>query len=292
MWLDNNYYLDVLLNDLLIITFYTTFWEFVMNTFDRDRRYSGICFQGMEFAKDINQGSWIGLISNYPLPAVGSGQLEIKTHPIMLKLFFTQGVCLEQHNLIWKRFLDCVTVPFRQGLMVLSHLLVSATNCWCFCLKSVPFRFTSSTLDHQPTIIPSRRSIRTQSYGDKDWFSSLYNCVWPDLGFAIWDGWQFYVEEVKGTVNYQGFILPRRRGEFPDAHTQLLTVQFDWNGVRKDQSSVLMGVSPEFEVALYTLCFYAGQEDNYVDLGPYRVNVKCYRLGQEKIGSAFPIALD
>ena len=78
----------------------------------------------------------------------------------------------------------------------------------------------------------------------------------------------------------------------PDAHTQLLTVQFDWNGVRKDQSSVLMGVSPEFEVALYTLCFYAGQEDNYVDLGPYRVNVKCYRLGQEKIGSAFPIALD
>jgi len=212
--LDNNYYLDVLLNDLLIIAFYTTFWEFVMNTFDRDRRYSGICFQGMEFAKDINQGSWIGLISNYPLPAVGSGQLEIKTHPIMLKLFFTQGVCLEQHNLIWKRFLDCVTVPFRQGLMVLSHLLVSATNCWCFCLKSVPFRFTSSTLDHQPTIIPSRRSIRTQSYGDKDWFSSLHNCVWPDLGFALWDGWQFYVEEVKGTVNYQGFILPRRRGEF------------------------------------------------------------------------------
>ena len=117
-------------------------------------------------------------------------------------------------NLIWKKFLDCVTVTFGQGLMLSSHLLVSATNCWCFCLKSVPFRFKSSTLDHQPTMIPSRRSICSQSYGDKDWFGPLYNCEWLDLGFAIWDGWQFYVEEAKGTVNYQGFILPRRRGEF------------------------------------------------------------------------------
>lgn len=37
----------------------------------------------------------------------------------------------------------------------------------------------------------------------------------------------------------------------PDAHTQLLTVQFDWNGVRKDQSSVLMGVSHSPFVRVY-----------------------------------------
>ena len=76
----------------------------------------------------------------------------------------------------------------------------------------------------------------------------------------------------------------------PDSETQLLTVQFAWNGVLKSVSSTLVGVSPEFEIALYTLCFLMGGEDNHVEIGPYPVNIKCYRLGNDKIGSAFPIA--
>ncbi|GAB4834660.1 hypothetical protein Ancab_032923 [Ancistrocladus abbreviatus] len=108
-------------------------------------------------------------------------------------------------------------------------------------------------------------------------------------GFHNW--LQFYLEEAKGRVDYQGYILPRRHGEFPDSETQLLTVQFEWNGVLKSVSSTFIGVSPEFEVALYTLCFFAGREDNRIRLGPYHVNVKCYRMG-EKIGSIFPIAED
>lgn len=76
----------------------------------------------------------------------------------------------------------------------------------------------------------------------------------------------------------------------PDSETQLLTVQFEWNGVLKSLSSTLIGVSPEFEIALYTLCFYLGEEDNHIQLGPYPVNIKCYRMGRDKIGSVFPIA--
>ncbi|KAL8263795.1 hypothetical protein R6Q59_021925 [Mikania micrantha] len=106
-------------------------------------------------------------------------------------------------------------------------------------------------------------------------------------GFHNW--LQFYMEEAKGRVDYQGYIFPRRRGETPDSETQLLTLQFEWNGVLKSVSSSLIGVSPEFEIGLYTLCFYMGGEDNYVQLGPYHVNIKCYRLGN-KLGSAFPIA--
>lgn len=75
----------------------------------------------------------------------------------------------------------------------------------------------------------------------------------------------------------------------PDAETQLLTVQFEWNGVLKNLSSMFVGVSPEFELALYTLCFFAGGEENHIEVGPYPVNIKCYHLGN-KIGSAFPIA--
>ncbi|CAD6260133.1 unnamed protein product [Miscanthus lutarioriparius] len=107
-------------------------------------------------------------------------------------------------------------------------------------------------------------------------------------GFHNWI--QFYLEEAKGNVDYQGYIFPRRRGESPDSETQLLTVQFEWHGVLKSVSSTLIGVSPEFEVALYTSCFFVGGEDNRVDIGPYSVNIKCYRLGNNKIGSAFPIA--
>ncbi|XP_023752831.1 uncharacterized protein LOC111901181 [Lactuca sativa] len=106
-------------------------------------------------------------------------------------------------------------------------------------------------------------------------------------GFHNW--LQFYMEEAKGRVNYQGYIFPRRRGETPDSESQLLTIQFEWNGVLKSVSSTMIGVSPEFEIALYTLCFYMGGEENHVELGPYSVNIKCYHLGT-KLGSAFPVA--
>ncbi|XP_030466365.1 uncharacterized protein LOC115685427 isoform X1 [Syzygium oleosum] len=106
-------------------------------------------------------------------------------------------------------------------------------------------------------------------------------------GFHNW--LQFYLEEAKGRVDYQGYIFPRRRGEIPDSETQLLTVQFEWNGILKSVSSTLVGVSPEFEVALYTLCYFVGREDNHVQLGPYSVNIKCYRFG-DRIGSVFPVS--
>ncbi|KAJ0106639.1 hypothetical protein Patl1_18327 [Pistacia atlantica] len=106
-------------------------------------------------------------------------------------------------------------------------------------------------------------------------------------GFHNW--LQFYLEEAKGNVDYQGYIFPRRRGQIPDSETQLLTIQFEWNGVLKSVSSTLIGVSPEFEIALYTLCFFLGGEDNHIQLGPYPVNIKCYRHG-DRIGSVFPVA--
>ncbi|CAK7356238.1 unnamed protein product [Dovyalis caffra] len=84
-------------------------------------------------------------------------------------------------------------------------------------------------------------------------------------------------------------FLNLTKPDSPDSESQVLTIQFEWNGVLKSVSSTLVGVSPEFEIALYTLCFYVGGEDNYVELGPYPVNIKCYRLG-DRIGSVFPIA--
>jgi len=63
-----------------------------------------------------------------------------------------------------------------------------------------------------------------------------------------------------------------------------------------------VGSSPEFEFALYTLCFLVDKEENhFIEVGPhdhiYRVNIKCYRWttnekNTELIAAIFPIATD
>lgn len=76
-----------------------------------------------------------------------------------------------------------------------------------------------------------------------------------------------------------------------DASERMLTVQFSWNGQQKDVSSMFIGTSPEFEMALYTVCFLAGQEENIMQLGDYEVKIKVYRIRSkygDKVGSAFP----
>ncbi|CAN0076789.1 unnamed protein product, partial [Discosporangium mesarthrocarpum] len=68
---------------------------------------------------------------------------------------------------------------------------------------------------------------------------------------------QMYNEERSGRLDYRGYILPRHRGyeDEPDESEQLITVQFEWNGELKDISSSFIGVSPEFELSLYTMLF-------------------------------------
>lgn len=104
---------------------------------------------------------------------------------------------------------------------------------------------------------------------------------------------QLYKEEQEGKLDYYGYLLPRPRPismTSPSDLSHLLTIRFAWRGVTKAASSVLFGVSPEFELALYTMLFVAGEQENVVRLGRYRARVKVYQMGN-KIGSAYPEAL-
>ena len=44
-----------------------------------------------------------------------------------------------------------------------------------------------------------------------------------------------------------------------DDADRVLSVQFSWKGQLKPCTTLFIGTSPEFELALYTLCFLAGK---------------------------------
>jgi len=124
------------------------------------------------------------------------------------------------------------------------------------------------------------------------------------IGFHNWI--QFFLEERKGLLDYQGYISHKRCAHIPPENEQLITIQFVWNAtntgeLKKDVSSTFVGSSPEFEVALYTLCFLNDNEEDHIcqvgdDHHLYNVNIKCHRWhcahNPDRIACCFPMALD
>lgn len=102
---------------------------------------------------------------------------------------------------------------------------------------------------------------------------------------------QIYRQEQDGRFDYRGFLPARGTWQDGDVEPmpshQLLTVRFKWLGRTKPASSMFVGTSPEFELALYTLLFVAGEHDATVQLGPYTARVKVYE-SRGNIGGAFP----
>ncbi len=84
-------------------------------------------------------------------------------------------------------------------------------------------------------------------------------------GFHNWI--QFYFEEKKGELDYRGYLKPKSKNDAEsNGNDHLLTLQFHWKGVEKFAGTFFVGVSPEFEMALYTMCFLIGEEENNVEL--------------------------
>ena len=112
-------------------------------------------------------------------------------------------------------------------------------------------------------------------------------------GFHNWIA--FYMEEKKGALDYRGYIKPRSQSEASaDSNDHVLTLQFAWRGVEKFVGTSFIGVSPEFEMALYTICFLLGEEENNIELDTgtdvFGLKIRCYKMAHDKIGTAFPEA--
>lgn len=112
------------------------------------------------------------------------------------------------------------------------------------------------------------------------------------IGFHNWI--QFYLEEKRGNIDYKGWIRPKGRRspkDNADNMSQLISIQFSWKNDVKPVGSSFIGTSPEFEVALYTVMFYAGQHGkNSIEIGDYDIDIFVHKMG-DKLGSSYPVSL-
>ena len=112
-------------------------------------------------------------------------------------------------------------------------------------------------------------------------------------GFHNWI--RFALEERRGTsvLDYRGYIKPKSVSDADvDGNDHLLTIQFVWKHVTKEMATLFVGVSPEFELALYTLCFVCGGDKNVIRLHTgtdvFDVEIVCHRMHGNRIGTVYP----
>ena len=69
--------------------------------------------------------------------------------------------------------------------------------------------------------------------------------------------------------------------------SRLITIQFSWKKEVKPKGSSLIGVSPEFETARYTVAYLMGKQEYHAIFGKNRVIIKCHRRKDGVIGTCY-----
>ncbi|KAL2093451.1 hypothetical protein ACEWY4_010763 [Coilia grayii] len=99
---------------------------------------------------------------------------------------------------------------------------------------------------------------------------------------------QFYLQEKAKHLDYKGYKASRN--DLPDADDHVVNTQFSWHGLIKPVGSAFIGVSPEFEVAIFTILFLTSTDKSstaLVNLDEYQLELVVYRHGRS-IGTAYP----
>ncbi|XP_055509212.1 uridylate-specific endoribonuclease B [Leucoraja erinacea] len=108
------------------------------------------------------------------------------------------------------------------------------------------------------------------------------------IGFHNWI--QFYLQEKLGHVDYRGYTMPNNQQ--PDENKHLLTLQFSWKNGVKPHGSCFLGVSPEFEFALYTIIFLVSPDHQLkLRFSEYEVMIVCHSNKNKNIETTYPILL-
>uniref|UniRef100_A0A1A7WU50 Uridylate-specific endoribonuclease n=1 Tax=Iconisemion striatum TaxID=60296 RepID=A0A1A7WU50_9TELE len=112
-------------------------------------------------------------------------------------------------------------------------------------------------------------------------------------GFHNWI--QFYLLEKSGKLNYYSHSFDGPWISYPD----VMGLQFMWDGYYKQVGSAVIGCSPEFDLAIYSLCYIARPGKHcYLSLGGQQLIIQTYTWdnssygdGKKFIGSAYPVSM-
>ncbi|KAG2455361.1 ENDUB protein, partial [Polypterus senegalus] len=78
----------------------------------------------------------------------------------------------------------------------------------------------------------------------------------------------------------------------PDGNKHIMALQFSWKNGIKPKGSIFIGVSPEFEFALYTLCFLTSPNERVkLSFSLYEVEIVCHHYNQKHIGTTYPVLI-
>ncbi|XP_054014446.1 endoribonuclease CG2145-like isoform X2 [Hylaeus anthracinus] len=101
--------------------------------------------------------------------------------------------------------------------------------------------------------------------------------------------WIFYSkQETSGKADYNGYLKKVDLGD----KASIVKIRTKYNGFDKPVTTIFVGTSPELEMALYTVCFYARPDENCpVSLGGTRFNIVTHKFkyrGNDLVGTAYP----
>ncbi|XP_066288109.1 uridylate-specific endoribonuclease B-like [Branchiostoma lanceolatum] len=183
------------------------------------------------------------------------------------------------------------------------HVYVTAPHesaeAWTFlnhCLETPVMQETHKFLAQGGVVPVSQKGFRNRLY--TLWFGPYYRpntgrcstafehtfvgepCHDYVYGFHNWV--RLYEQERDHRLTYEGW-------EFSVSNDHIIGIDIDWNGyMSKTGTSFFVGTSPEFELAIYTTCFLAGDEETRVRLGiPWNVTIATYDVDGE-IAACYP----
>ncbi|XP_035677297.1 poly(U)-specific endoribonuclease-B-like [Branchiostoma floridae] len=110
-------------------------------------------------------------------------------------------------------------------------------------------------------------------------------CGGQVIGFHNWV--QLYEEERQGCLRY-------KRCKPQACDDRIITIDFTWDNNNKTFGSFFLGTSPEFELAIYTVCFLArpkkSNPETLVILGNKRAHIitKPVKSCEDHIGTCYP----